>query len=167
MAALLLERGATADIGDQLTGKTALVKAAYAGHAEMVRLLAERASADLDGGDSQGYTALAFACAFSTLEHAACVDALLRARASPNVVDSYGVTPLMHAAARGHIDLVHTLLQVHAPWALAAHTLLQVHAPWALAAQPGPRCTPAAGQGHRPPEHLVALCALRGNACTP
>jgi ankyrin repeat protein len=153
VAALLLERGATADIGDQLTGKTALVKAAYAGHAEMVRLLAERASADLDGGDSQGYTALAFACAFSTLEHAACVDALLRARASPNVVDSYGVTPLMHAAARGHIDLVHTLLQVHAPWALAA--------------QPGPRCTPAAGQGHRPPEHLVALCALRGNACTP
>ena len=115
LRALLLERGATADIGDQLTGKTAFVKAAYAGHAEMVRLLAERASADLDGGDSQGYTALAFACAFGTLEHAACVDALLRARASPNVVDSYGVTPLMHAAARGHIDLVHTLLQVHAP----------------------------------------------------
>ncbi len=114
VAALLLERGATADIGDLLTGKTALVKAAYAGHAEMVMLLAERPLADLDGGDSQGYTALAFACAFGTVEHAACVDALLRARASPNVVDSYGVTPLMHAAARGHIDLVHTLLQVHA-----------------------------------------------------
>lgn len=124
VAALLLERGATAGVGDRLTGKTALVKAAYAGHAEMVMLLAERPGASLDEGDSQGYTALAFACAFGTVEHAACVDALLHARAEPNVVDNYGVTPLMHAAARSHIDLVHTLLQVHAlmcehPWVSA------------------------------------------------
>ena len=121
VVALLLEHGAATEVGDLLTAKTALVKAAYAGHAEVVMLLADRPSACLDSADGQGYTALAFACAFGTVEHAACVDALLRARAEPNVADDYGVTPLMHAAARSHVGLVQALLQARALRRMWAH----------------------------------------------
>ena len=110
IVALLLEHGAPLDAADQLTGKTALIKAAYVGHADVVRLLAagDRGRSGLDTQDSQGYTALAFACSF---DHAAAVGALLDARAAPDVRDVFGITPLIHAAARGHADAVQQLLQ--------------------------------------------------------
>ena len=49
--------------------------------------------------DNQGYTALAFATSFN---HESVVSVLLEALADPNVQDEFGITPLIHAAARGH-----------------------------------------------------------------
>ena len=47
---------------------------------------------------------------------------LLHADANPNCKDTFGITPLIHASARGHFDTVQMLLQaslvyacMHAP----------------------------------------------------
>ena len=60
MVELLLIEGSEVDVRDNVTGKTALIKAAYGGHFKVVNLLLE-AEADPDAVDSQGYGALAFA----------------------------------------------------------------------------------------------------------
>ena len=39
---------------------------------------------------------------------------LLHADANPNCKDTFGITPLIHASARGHFDMVQMLLQATA-----------------------------------------------------
>ena len=97
VASVLLQHGATVDIEDKVTGKTALIKAAYVGHAQVAQMLLQRGANK--NSASQGYTALAFATSFN---HESVVSVLLEALADPNVQDEFGITPLIHAAARGH-----------------------------------------------------------------
>jgi len=90
-----------------MTGKTALVKAAYVGHTPAAMVLLE-SGADVNAADSQGYTALAFATSFN---HEYMQQVLLEAGADANVQDEFGITPLIHAAARGLYESVLFLLQ--------------------------------------------------------
>lgn len=61
---MLLRHKATVDMPDHMTGKTALVKAAYVGHTPTAINLLD-AKADINHADSQGYTSLAFATSFN------------------------------------------------------------------------------------------------------
>ena len=54
--------------------------------------------ADVNATDNQGYSALAFAASFG---HTDVLAVLGRHGADPNVQDAFGITPLIHAAARG------------------------------------------------------------------
>ena len=110
VATLLVEANATIDVRDNVTGKTALIKAAYVGHADVAEVLL-RAGADRNAMDNQGYSALAFSTSFN---HIGVLDVLLRAKADPNVQDEFGITPLIHSAARGHADAVEMLLKAGA-----------------------------------------------------
>ena len=129
---MLVRSRATVDVPDQMTGKTALVKAAYVGHAPCASVLLE-AGADVDHADAQGYTALAFATSFNheymiqarhppspppplppRPEPPGGAQVLLHNDANPNCKDTFGITPLIHAAARGRFDTVQTLLQAGA-----------------------------------------------------
>ena len=83
VASLLVDANATIDVRDNVTGKTALIKAAYVGHADVAEVLL-RAGADRNAMDNQGYSALAFSTSFN---HIAVLDVLLRAKADPNVQD--------------------------------------------------------------------------------
>ena len=80
VAALLLTSKATVDVMDGLTGKTALVKAAYAGRTNIVHQLL-KSHADTSMEDRQGYTALSFASAF---QHIDVLKALLASGARSN-----------------------------------------------------------------------------------
>ena len=60
---MLLRHRATVDVPDHMTGKTALVKAAYVGHTPTAIALLD-AKADVNAADNQGYTSLAFATSF-------------------------------------------------------------------------------------------------------
>merc|ERR1719454_1152683 len=106
MVELLLIEGSEADVQDNVTGKTALVKAAYGGHTKVATMLLE-AEADPDAVDSQGYGALAFAASFG---HRDVLQALLEYDADPDVADQFGITPLIHASARGDYMSVKMLL---------------------------------------------------------
>ena len=61
---MLIRHGATVDVPDHMTGKTALVKAAYVGHTPTAIALLD-AKANVNAADNQGYTALAFATSFN------------------------------------------------------------------------------------------------------
>ena len=110
MVELLLIEGSEVDVQDNVTGKTALIKAAYGGHAKVVVSLLE-AEADPDALDSQGYGALAFAASFG---HREVLQSLLEYDAEPDVADQFGITPLIHAAARGDLLAVKMLLEAGA-----------------------------------------------------
>lgn len=110
MVELLLIEGSEVDVRDNVTGKTALIKAAYGGHFKVVNLLLE-AEADPDAVDSQGYGALAFAASFG---HREVLASLLEHDADPDVADLFGITPLIHAAARGDFLSVRLLLEAGA-----------------------------------------------------
>ena len=107
---MLLRHRATVDVPDHMTGKTALVKAAYVGHTPTAIALLD-AKADVNASDSQGYTSLAFATSFN---HEYMLQVLLHSDADPNMQDVFGITPLIHAAARGRLDTVQMLLQAGA-----------------------------------------------------
>ena len=92
---------------DSVTGKTALIKAAYSGHADVCEALLD-AGADVDCADDQGYTALAFAASFG---HREVMKVLLQAGAETNVQDQFGISPLIHASARGDSFGVCALLE--------------------------------------------------------
>ena len=81
VAKLLVDASATIDVRDNVTGKTALIKAAYVGHADVAEVLLQ-AGADRNAMDNQGYSALAFSTSFN---HIAVLDVLLHAKADPNV----------------------------------------------------------------------------------
>ena len=90
---------------------TALIAAAHLGHDEVVRRLVA-AGAPLDHVNNLGWTALIEAVILGDggPAHQACVKALLDAGASPAIADRDGVTPLMHARARGY-DAVAALIE--------------------------------------------------------
>jgi ankyrin repeat protein len=107
---MLLRHRATVDVPDHMTGKTALVKAAYVGHTPTAIALLD-AKADVNAADTQGYTSLAFATSFN---HEYMLQVLLHSDADPNTQDVFGITPLIHAAARGRLDTCQMLLQAGA-----------------------------------------------------
>ena len=107
---MLLRHRACVDVPDHMTGKTALVKAAYVGHTPTAIALLD-AKANVNAADTQGYTSLAFATSFN---HEYMLQVLLHSDADPNIQDVFGITPLIHAAARGRIDTVQMLLQAGA-----------------------------------------------------
>jgi len=110
MIGALLANGAQIDVPDVSTGKTALIKAAYAGHDLVVdSLLQHGAGADLT--DEQGYSAVAFAACFN---HFTTLQVLLAFGANPSSRDEFGVTPLIHAAARGYCLMVELLIEAGA-----------------------------------------------------
>ena len=80
VATLLLDSGAVADVRDNVTGKTALIKTAYVGHAPVAELLLT-AGADKNATDNQGYSALAFAASFN---HEAVLTSLLKVKVEGN-----------------------------------------------------------------------------------
>jgi uncharacterized protein len=104
----LLERGA--DLEVQTTdsnGSTALMKAAFNGLSEVVRIFLE-AGADANKKSKEGRTALHFAAKWGDAD---MITALLQHRADPNVRDYIGVTPLMRAAKYNKPNVVSLLLR--------------------------------------------------------
>jgi hypothetical protein len=88
-------------------GQTALMYAAFNGHSEIVLLLIE-AGAEIDQRDGLNRTALLYG---STGPFPGTVKILLDRGADPNVVDSdEHFSPLMHAAAEGHLEVVKVLI---------------------------------------------------------
>jgi len=75
---------------------TPLIVAARHGHDDLVRMLIEK-GANVDVADSNGLTALHYACVYGKKE---TVSALLAADANPNVRTSQGLTPLHMAASQ-------------------------------------------------------------------
>ncbi len=88
-------------------GATALMFAAYNGHSEIVLFLLD-AGAEIDQRDYLDRTALLYG---STGPFPETVKILLDRGADPNRVDSdEHFSPLMHAAAEGHLDVVKVLI---------------------------------------------------------
>ena len=113
----LLEAGVNVDAADQ-EGHTALMFASFNGHSEIVLALIGE-DAQVDRRDLLGRTALLYA---STGPFPETVKILLEKGAEPNIVDSEEhFSPLMHAAAEGHMDVVKILLDYGAD-----HTLTDV-----------------------------------------
>ena len=102
----LLKQGVACDVVDQ-DGHTALMFAAFNGHSEIVILLLD-AGAKIDKRDSLDRTALLY-CATGPFPETAKI--LLDRGADPNTVDSNEhFSPLMHAAAEGHLEVVKVLI---------------------------------------------------------
>jgi ankyrin repeat protein len=102
----LFKRGVACDALDQ-DGHTALKFAAYNGHSEIVLYLLN-AGAEIDHRDYLDRTALLYC---STGPFPETVKILLDRGADPNVVDSdEHFSPLMHAAAEGHLEVVKVLI---------------------------------------------------------
>ncbi len=92
-------------------GRTALMLASFNGYSGIVALLINK-GAVVDLADGFGRTALHYA---STGPFVPTVEFLLKKGANPNVVDSEEhFTPIMFAAAEGHIDVVRMLLEYNA-----------------------------------------------------
>jgi len=102
----LLQQGVNCDAEDQ-DGHTALMFAAFNGHSEIVLYLLDH-GAEIDRTDYMGRTALIYA---STGPFPETVRILLDRGADPNKVDSdEHFSPLMHAAAEGHLEVVKALV---------------------------------------------------------
>ena len=103
---VLLKQGVMCDVVDQ-DGRTALMFTAFNGHSEIVILLLD-AGAKIDKRDSLDRTALLY-CATGPFPETAKI--LLDRGADPNTVDSNEhFSPLMHAAAEGHLEVVKVLI---------------------------------------------------------
>src|SRR5262249_24806397 len=89
---------------------TALIAAAHRGNVEIVRRLID-AKAPLDHVNNLGWTALMEAVVHGNggQNHIACVEALVKAGANPNIPDRQGVAPLGHARRRGYTEMVKIL----------------------------------------------------------
>lgn len=103
---LLIEAGVGPDTRDNRHGLSALARAAFQGHQEVVKLLLQKGAdaGDVDGGG----TALSAAAARG---HVEALEALLNWRADPNLPDKhYGWTPLHLSAGYGNEAMVLLLL---------------------------------------------------------
>ncbi|CAG8470856.1 26294_t:CDS:2 [Dentiscutata erythropus] len=103
---LVTEASSIIDLEDQ-TGETALLKAAYNGHAAIVAWLLQM-SANVEQKDNDGWTALHNASAQGHLQIVKHL--LVEAHANVDVKSNKGHTPLMNAASKGHVDIVEYLL---------------------------------------------------------
>ena len=102
----LLKSGVACDVIDP-DGHTALMFAAFNGHSEIVIYLLD-AGAEIDKRDYMDRTALLYG---STGPFPETVKILLDRGANPNTVDSdEHFSPLMHAAAEGHLEVVKVLI---------------------------------------------------------
>jgi ankyrin repeat protein len=102
----LLKQGVSCNAVDQ-DGHTALMFAAFNGHSEIVIHLLD-AGAEIDRVDYLSRTALLYG---STGSFPETVKILLDRGADPNMVDSdEHFSPLMHAAAEGHLEVVKVLI---------------------------------------------------------
>ena len=102
----LLNKGVACDAVDQ-DGHTALMYAAFNGYSAIVIYLLD-AGAEIDKRDYLDRTALLYC---STGPFPETVKILLDRGANPNLVDSdEHFSPLMHAAAEGHLEVVKVLL---------------------------------------------------------
>ena len=103
----LMKQGVRCDAADQ-EGHTALMYAAFNGHSEIVLYLLD-AGAEINRVDFLGRTALLYG---STGPFPETVSILLDRGADPNKVDTdEHFSPLMHAAAEGHLEVVKVLLE--------------------------------------------------------
>ena len=91
-----------------ITGKTALLWAAYRGLIDAVNILLTH-GANVHHVDSLGYTALMSAAYYN---YFSIIDVLLKAGANINAVNHFGNTALTWVAANGHITAVKKLLSI-------------------------------------------------------
>ena len=106
MVKALFKQGVACDAVDS-NGATAMMFAAFNGHSEIVIYLLD-AGAEIDLRDNMDRTALLYA---STGPFPETVKILLDRGADSNIVDSdEHFSPLMHAAAEGHLDVVKVLI---------------------------------------------------------
>lgn len=103
----LLKENTNVDAVDE-DGHTPLMYSSFNGHTEIVKILLDM-GASVTAIDYAGRTALMYA---STGPFPKTVELLLEYKSDPNSVDKEEhFTPLMHAAAEGHLDVVKVLLQ--------------------------------------------------------
>jgi ankyrin repeat protein len=106
----LLSRGADLE-GNDVSGRTAVINAAWRGRQEVVDLLFEL-DADLNVADYDGRTAVSWAASNGYPD---IVRRLLENGARPAIADNQGLTPLMRAAWNGHQEVVRLLIDAGAP----------------------------------------------------
>lgn len=106
----LLSRGADLE-GEDVSGRTAVINAAWRGEPEVVDLLIGL-DADLNVADYEGRTAVSWAASNG---HTEIVKKLLAHGGLPGTVDKEGLTPLMRAAWNGHTEVVKALIDAGAP----------------------------------------------------
>jgi len=103
----LLKQGVGCNVADE-DGRTALMLASFNGHSEIIHNLIEE-GAEIDQRDYKDQTALLYGASGPFPE---TVSILLENGADPNIVDSEEhFTPLMTAAAEGHLEVVKILIQ--------------------------------------------------------
>uniref|UniRef100_A0A0G4HTT2 Uncharacterized protein n=1 Tax=Chromera velia CCMP2878 TaxID=1169474 RepID=A0A0G4HTT2_9ALVE len=109
--ALLFRLGATASIDTLVDGKTALIRAVYAGSLPAVEMLVEEgASLEVEGEEEgfEGFTALHRAC---YERHPEIVRFLVSKGGDVNAKDKAGRTPLTCTAFKGPLEVFEHLLQ--------------------------------------------------------
>ena len=106
LMSLALDLGNRSDLVTSRYDGTALIAAAHLGHHEVVRRLVA-AGAPLDHVNNLGWTAVMEAVVLGDggSDHQRTVRALLDGGADPSIADRDGVTPLVHARARGYGEI--------------------------------------------------------------
>jgi len=152
-----LELGASAEgaaptATRRLQPRTALLAAAFAGHAAACTELAAH-GAHLEARDAKGLTSLSVA---ASRGHRDCVAALLAAGADANADAGEGLTPLGFAVDRGDATVVRLLLEqgVEPAAALALSESAQMTS-LLLSRMPPPPTKRRAGREEEPAETLV------------
>ena len=105
---LVEQGGANVNAAMPKVGLSALIFASASGHLETVRFLVEHGGAAVNAAEEHDPTALPMACLMQRLE----IVRFLLEQGGANVNQTYlDMTPLMFAAKKGHLDIVHLLLQ--------------------------------------------------------
>ena len=93
-------------------GGTSLIPASERGHLDYVQRVAQT-EIDINHVNELGWTALMEAVLFGqgSTTHQDIIGVLLDAGADPTIADSDGITPVQHAEARGHQEIVELLTE--------------------------------------------------------